>query len=97
MELVRYWVYILHCENDTYYTGYTTDLERRYKEHLLGAGKCKYTRSFKPLGIAQAWEIKGDKSQAMRIEKYIKKMRKDEKARLVSNPGLLEELFGMDT
>jgi hypothetical protein len=25
-----YWVYILHCENDTYYTGYTINIEKRY-------------------------------------------------------------------
>jgi predicted GIY-YIG superfamily endonuclease len=22
-----YWVYVLHCENDTYYTGYRADLK----------------------------------------------------------------------
>ena len=44
----RYWVYILLCNNNNYYTGYTTDLNKRYDAHLKGKG-AKYTRSFKPI------------------------------------------------
>lgn len=84
----HYWVYILKCDNGNYYTGYTSDLVRRYKEHTLGTGKCKYTRSFKPLGIAQSWKIQ-NKSAAMRIEKSIKKMSKKEKEQLILNPDSL--------
>ncbi|EKD72252.1 MAG: hypothetical protein ACD_45C00727G0001, partial [uncultured bacterium] len=69
----HYWVYILHCENDTYYTGYTSDLAKRYQSHMNGTGKCKYSRSFKPLGIVQCWKINGDKLLALQIERYIKK------------------------
>ena len=47
MNEIYYWVYILNCENGAFYTGYTTDLIRRYHEHLEGSSK--YTRSFKPL------------------------------------------------
>lgn len=47
-----YWVYMLLCENNTYYTGYTNNLEKRYQSHVGGNGGCKYTRSFKPLKIA---------------------------------------------
>lgn len=84
-----YWVYILHCENDTYYTGYTNDIEKRYQSHLKGTSKCKYTRSFKPLRIAQSWEINGDKSSAMKIEAYIKKLSRVEKEKIIANPSLL--------
>lgn len=85
MENDKFWVYILLCENGNYYTGYTNNLSRRYEEHLAGTGKCKYTRSFKPLKIAKSWEISEGKSQAMRVEKYIKTLSKAEKARLILN------------
>lgn len=89
-----YWVYILHCENNTYYAGYTTDLNRRFQEHLAGTAKCKYTRSFKPLEIAQSWQVHGDKALAMKVERYIKKIPKSEKMKFIQSPGLLEQLFG---
>lgn len=88
-----YWIYILHCENDTYYTGYTTDLEKRYQSHVTGTGKCKYTRSFKPLRIAQSWKINSDKSFAMKIEAYIKKLSRTEKEKIITNPLLLLDRF----
>jgi len=81
-----YWVYILHCENGSLYTGYTTDLVRRYQQHVLGTGGCKYTRSFKPLSIAQHWQIEGDKSVAMQLERFIKKLPKKKKEELVRHP-----------
>lgn len=89
MEMMIYWVYILHCENDTYYTGYTTDIHKRYQQHLNGTGKCKYTRSFKPLRIAQCWKITGDKSFAMKMEAFIKKLSRTEKEKIINHPDLL--------
>lgn len=84
----QYWVYILLCENDSYYTGYTTDLTKRYCAHLNGKGRCKYTRSFKPLRIAQSWKV-NSKSLAMKIEQYIKKLSRKEKEEIIANPSLL--------
>lgn len=81
-----YWVYILHCENDTYYTGYTNDIKKRYQSHLDGTGRCKYTRSFKPLRIAQCWKINGDKSFSMKIERMIKKSSRAEKEKFIAHP-----------
>ena len=86
-----YWVYILNCANGSYYTGYTTHLMRRYQEHVAGTGKCKYTRSFKPISIAQCWQIFDNKATAMKIEKFIKRLPKQKKKELVLNPGYLVE------
>jgi putative endonuclease len=83
-----YWVYILRCENNCYYTGYTNNLEKRYQSHLNGTAS-KYTRSFKPTCIAQSWEI-ADKSIAMQTECYIKKLSRIEKEKLIAKPALLE-------
>lgn len=87
-----YWVYILKCENGNYYTGYTTNLRRRYEEHLNGTAKCKYTRSFKPVSIAQSWKIKS-KSIAMSMENLIKQMSKSEKEMIIRYPNKLSRLF----
>jgi putative endonuclease len=88
-----YWVYILECENSSYYTGYTTNLVRRFQEHLNGTAKCKYTRSFKPLSVVQCWQVNGSKSVAMKMERYLKKISKKEKIHIIQHPHLLTQLF----
>lgn len=80
---------MLHCENDTYYTGYTSDLVKRYKAHVTGTAKCKYTRSFKPLAVVQSWKINGDKGLAMKVERQIKKLSRAEKEKIIACPSLI--------
>jgi putative endonuclease len=92
MDKTDYWVYILYCNNQTYYTGYTTDLMKRYQSHVDGTGKCKYTRSFKPLGIAQSWKITGSKALAMQVERQIKRLSRVEKEKIIQTPSLLSYL-----
>nr|HAT8714958.1 GIY-YIG nuclease family protein [Legionella jordanis] len=89
MSSKSYWVYMLLCENNTYYTGYTDNLEKRYQSHIDGSGGCKYTRSFKPLKIVQSWEVKEGKSRAMQLERYIKGLSRSKKDELVHQPNLL--------
>ncbi len=90
MSNSSYWVYMLLCENNTYYTGYTNNLEKRYLSHVEGTGRCKYTRSFKPIKIAQSWEIREGKLKAMKVERYIKKLSRMDKDKIVNDPNLLE-------
>ena len=84
----KYWVYILRCENDSLYTGYTDDLLKRYQAHKNGTGS-KYTRSFKPKLIAQCWEVYGEKGLALKLEHQIKKMSREEKERAILFPATL--------
>jgi len=86
-----YWVYILLCENQSYYTGYTDNLAKRYQSHINRTGRCKYTRSFKPIAIAQSWCVIGDKHLAMHLEREIKKKSKLEKTELIRQPSLLSK------
>lgn len=88
-----YFIYILYCENDTYYTGYTVNIEQRYQAHLDGSSKCKYTRSFKPLSIAQCWKITDNRAFAMKIERFIKNLSREEKEQIIHHPRLLAENF----
>lgn len=83
-----YWVYILLCDNQSYYTGYTDDLEKRFRAHTNGTGS-KYTRSFKPLSIAQCWLINNDKLLALKLEREIKKRSRKQKLELILNPSTL--------
>lgn len=81
-----YYVYILHCHNEHYYTGYTNDIERRYREHCEGTAKSKFTRSFPPKALAACWEIEGTVSDALRLEYAIKKMTRRQKQKLIDTP-----------
>ena len=64
-------VYILECADDTLYTGITTDLTRRVKQHQSGKG-AKYTRGRGPVKVVDS--LSGlDKSTALQVESFIKK------------------------
>jgi putative endonuclease len=91
----QYIVYMLECSNGSYYTGYTTDLERRFREHVCGSAKCKYTRSFPPQRIAASWQICANLSRILKIEAAIKRLSKLKKAQLCENPQLLA-VFSQD-
>ena len=75
-------VYVLRCRNGQLYTGCTTDLERRVREHSSGKGS-KFTRSRLPVTLVYS-EAVGSRSKALRRELAIKAMRRGEKLRLVS-------------
>lgn len=92
IQNVYNYVYILLCNNNSYYTGYTTNIIRRYQEHVNGTAKCRFTRAFKPLKIARCWKVYGDKSIAMKVEKYIKSLNRKEKQYLIDYPYALLEL-----
>lgn len=87
-----YFIYILECSNGAFYTGYTTDLDRRYAEHQQGSTRCKYTRSFPPLRIAASWEIKSSLSAILKIERKIKSFSKIQKIELIKSGDILKLL-----
>ena len=76
-------VYIVKCSDNTLYTGYTTDLERRIKEHNEGKG-AKYTRGRTPVELVY-YEEKKTKSLAMKREYEIKQLNREEKEELIKN------------
>ena len=90
-----YYVYILRCEDNTLYTGITTDVKRRFLEHSEDKVKgAKYTKAHKPKEIAAAWEV-GTKSDAPKLEYRIKKLEKAEKETLISEDSENQEIFGI--
>jgi putative endonuclease len=72
------WVlYLLECASGAYYTGITTDLERRFNEHLAGVG-ARYTRANPPTRVL-AIKLFDDRGEASRAEAAVKKLPKDKK------------------
>ena len=82
---MKYFVYILKCSDNTLYTGITTDLDRRVKEHN-GEGKlgAKYTKIRRPVELIYTSEHIG-RSDASKEEMRIKKMTRKEKEELIFN------------
>lgn len=80
----NYFTYILHCSDDTFYTGITTDLERRLLEHNTDDKKwAKYTKNRRPVTLIYS-EIFQNRSEASKREYEIKKMKREEKNTLIS-------------
>ena len=77
-----YYCYILKCADGTYYTGWTTDPERRMKQHNAGRG-ARYTRSRRPVELVYV-EVQSDRSSAMKREYSIKKLSRAKKRALIS-------------
>ncbi len=77
-----WYVYIVRCNDDSLYTGITTDLPRRLDEHNNSARGAAYTRGRRPVKIVYSAE-ELDRSAASRRERQIKNLSKPEKERLV--------------
>ena len=73
--------YILECADGTYYTGWTTDPGRRVKQHNKGAG-AKYTSTRRPVKLVYLEEL-SSRTEAMKRELAIKKMRRAQKMKLI--------------
>jgi putative endonuclease len=78
-------VYIILCSDDSLYTGITTDVERRFAQHLAGTG-AKYFRGRSPHRLVYL-EVDHDRSSASRREVEIKRLRPDDKRLLIASPG----------
>ena len=84
-----YYTYIIRCKNNSLYTGYTTDIERRMKEHKQGINS-KYTKAKGFYKLEVFFESK-TKSEAMKLEYYIKKLSRSKKIWVINNPELFIE------
>ena len=84
-----WYVYLLQCNDNSYYTGITTDVDRRISEHNNSLRGAKYTRSRRPVELVYSILV-GNRSQAMREEHRIKKLTRKQKLDLIKN---VEDLF----
>ncbi len=79
------YVYILKCSDGTFYSGFTYDVEARVKRHNAKLG-AKYTRGRTPVALVYT-EVCTDKSTALKREREIKKLTRQQKEVLI-NKGL---------
>lgn len=80
---MSYYAYLIKCADDSYYSGYTTDLKRRLSEHNSSSGKAaKYTRSRQPVKLHYFEEF-SSRSEAMKREYQLKQLSHQEKEQLV--------------
>jgi len=81
-----YYCYMVHCANDAYYTGWTTDPLRRVKEHNAGRG-ARYTKMHGPVALVYVEEVE-DHVAALKREAEIKKYTHAKKAVMANENGL---------
>jgi len=92
-----YYVYILECADQSYYTGFTSNLVTRMAEHNSGKYIDSYTSSRRPLYLVYYCEFTAP-SVAIKTEKQIKKWSKAKKLALIKGdydalPNLAKKKF----
>lgn len=88
-----YYTYMLRCEDNSIYTGITTDIERRVNEHLSKNEKCaKYTLTHTAKKLECAWQT-DTRKQASKLEYYIKRLTKQEKENLIKDNTVFTKYF----
>ena len=80
-----YYIYMVRCENNSIYTGITTDLDRRMKEHFNKDDKCaKYTLNNAVKKLEISWKAE-DRVLASKLEYHIKTLPKKHKEELIKD------------
>ena len=77
-------VYIVECSDGSYYTGITTDTQRRLLEHNYSFKSAKYTRSRRPVQLVYE-ETVDNRSVASKREYAIKRMKRKDKTQLIKS------------
>jgi putative endonuclease len=80
------WVYMLRCRDDSLYTGWSSDVERRLARHRRGRAS-RYTASRLPVELALVLAMP-DRAAAMREEARIKRLDRAGKLELIASRGV---------
>jgi len=86
-----FYCYILECADGTYYTGWSTDPQRRTRTHNSGRG-ARYTRAHLPVRLVYV-ESLPDRSAAMKREFAIKNMGRVAKQNLIAQHAEIDNLI----
>ncbi|RJP26158.1 MAG: GIY-YIG nuclease family protein [Actinobacteria bacterium] len=89
---LAFYVYILRCSDNTYYTGYTRDIVQRLEEHNKGKA-AKYTSGRRPVELVYS-EVHAAKGSAMRREMEIKRWSRAQKQALIDGSVEVVEPLG---
>ncbi len=77
----QWYLYIIKCNDDSLYTGITTDVKRRLAAHRENKG-AKYLRGRGPISLVFETMI-GSRSLALKVERLVKRLPKHKKERLI--------------
>jgi len=87
-------LYIVRCGDGSLYTGVSTDVARRLREHRRGGPRAaRYLRTRGPIDVIFA-QLIGDRSAALRAEWAIKRLEKTQKEALVRGQLALADVLG---
>lgn len=87
-----FYIYMLRCEDNSIYTGITTDVVRRMKEHFGKDKKCaKYTLTHSAKKLECVWKTE-NRVLASKLEYKIKHLTKKEKEELIKDKNLERHL-----
>ena len=78
-----YYVYIILCNDGSFYTGYTKNVDERVAQHACGKG-ARYTRMHKPQKVVYV-ELLDSRAEAMKREKAIKRLSHMQKLNLANS------------
>jgi putative endonuclease len=78
-----WFVYIVSCSDGTYYTGITTDIERRLREHNETRAGARYTRARRPVKLVYR-ESAASRSEAARRESRVRRIPAAEKREMAA-------------
>ena len=81
--MANYCVYMLHCADDTLYTGMTGDLKRRVRDHVSGKHHRAYTYSRRPVQLVWHEVVEGKEAAEAR-EKQVKALSRPRKEKLIA-------------
>jgi putative endonuclease len=85
-------IYIVRCNDNSLYTGITLDINRRLIEHTSSNKGAKYLQGKGPLDLVFSFVV-GEKSDAYKLERLIKKLPKKDKEHLIKNPDQIKLLL----
>jgi len=86
---MKWFLYVLQCSDGTYYTGVTTDMKRRLKEHNTSNRGAKYTKARRPVKIIYSLEYE-DRSSAQKFEYRFKQLTRKQKEEVINKVKILD-------
>jgi len=80
---MEWFLYVLKCDDGTLYTGVTTNIQRRLKEHNTSSRGAKYTKTRRPVEVVY-WTCFRDRSSAQKAEYKFKQLTREQKKKVIS-------------
>lgn len=94
MSIIMEWyLYMIRCGDGSFYTGITTDVDRRLSDHRSNSGKgARYLRGRNPMTLVFQKKL-GNKSLALIVENKVKKLSKKRKEQLIDDTTIIDKII----